>query len=260
MTDQKVSEWIWHVDALKSTPSVLAGLNKDQELLYRREGIKLISEVGNALNCKPRPTIGVAAVYFHRFYMMHGFQTFARELIALGCLFLAGKVEDFPKKCKDVCAAAHSLYPEIFAKYPNLVDDVMGTERLLLHCLKFDLQVGLPYDALMEYKTMFPDMSRDQITDAVQIAWTFINDSIYTTLSITTEPQMIAIALLHLAFTVKGYQPVQQNMDPCWWSADVSNWPPQSVDKACHLVLDFYAATKEHPILSAKKLTVYGAF
>ncbi|EFP06027.1 hypothetical protein GCK72_017472 [Caenorhabditis remanei] len=252
----KLTDWTWQLEALKVTPSILAGMNKDQELLYRREGIKLIAEIGAALNCKPRPTIGVAAVYFHRFYMEHSFQNFNREITAISCLFLAGKVEDFPKKCKDVCAAAQAQWPEIYGKYHHsLVDEVMGAERVLLHTLKFDLQVGLPYDALLEYKTMFPDMSREQITDAVQIAWTFINDSIYTTLCITTEPQMIAIALLHLAFTVKGYQPVQQNMDPCWWSADVSNWPQESVDKACHLVLDFYSATKEHPVLESRRLT-----
>ncbi|CAB05724.2 Cyclin-like domain-containing protein [Caenorhabditis elegans] len=252
-----MSDWIWPLEALKTTPSIRAGLTKEQELLWRREGIKLLSEVGNALNCKPRPTIGVAAVYFHRFYMIHSFQSFSREVTALSCLFLAGKVEDFPKKCKDVCQAAVTHYPEIYSKYQNLVDDVMGLERVLLHSLKFDLHVALPYDALLDYKMMFPDMNREKITDAVQIAWTFINDSIYTTLCITTEPQMIAIALLHLAFTVKGYQPVQKNMDPCWWSADVSNWPQESVDKACHLVLDFYAATKEKPVLEKKKLTTF---
>ncbi|CAI2353424.1 unnamed protein product [Caenorhabditis sp. 36 PRJEB53466] len=252
-----MSNWIWPIEALKATPSIKAGLTKEQELQYRREGIKLISEIGSALKCKANPTIAVASVYFHRFYMLQSFQSFPREITAISCLFLAGKVEDFPKKCKDVCQSAVARFPDIYAKYPNLVDDVMGTERVLLHSLKFDLQVDLPYDALLEYGKMFPCLSKEQVTDSVQIAWTFLNDSFNTTLCITTEPQMIAIALLHLAFTVKGYQPVQQDMDACWWSVDVTNWPTEAVDKACHLVLDFYAATKIHPVLQSGRLANY---
>lgn len=40
----------------------------------------------------------------------------------------------------------------------------MGLERVLLHSLKFDLHVALPYDALLDYKMMFPDMNREKVS------------------------------------------------------------------------------------------------
>ena len=43
------------------------------------------------------------------------------QLAALGCLFLAGKVEETPKKCKDLCGAAVKAYPHLQQRYRNLV-------------------------------------------------------------------------------------------------------------------------------------------
>ncbi|CAI5453675.1 unnamed protein product [Caenorhabditis angaria] len=249
-----MSQWIWTLDDVKNTPSIRAGFTKEQETNYRREGCKIISEVGSQLKLKGNPTIATASIYFHRFYMIKPFQEFPREITALGCLFLAGKVEETPKKCKDLCTNAVSRFPDIYAKCHNLSEDIMGMERVLLHILKFDLQVDLPYDALLEYGEMFPAISKENMKEVTQIAWTFINDSYYTTLCVTTDPQMIAIALLHLAFTVKSITPVEPGGDPCWWSKDISNWPSESVDKACHLVLDFYAATKNSPVLQNGRL------
>ncbi|CAB3398355.1 unnamed protein product [Caenorhabditis bovis] len=249
-----MNQWLWPNEAVKATPSILAGLTREKEACYRREGCKIISEVGSQLKFKANPTIATSSIYFHRFYMLQSFQNFPREITALGCLFLAGKVEETPKKCKDLCNNAVSRFPEIFSKYSNLADDVMAIERVLLHVLKFDLQVDLPYDALLEYGNLFPSLTKEQIKEVTQIAWTFVNDSYYTTLCVTTDPQMIAIALLHLAFTVKSINPVVEGADPCWWSGDVANWPTEAVDKTCHLVLDFYAATKDSPVLQDGKL------
>lgn len=42
-------------------------------------------------------------------------------MTALGCLFLAGKVEETPKKCKDITAIAEECFPEMFKTKPRLV-------------------------------------------------------------------------------------------------------------------------------------------
>lgn len=43
----------------------------------------------------------------------------------------------------------------------------MGIERVLLHSLKFDLQVDLPYDALLEYGKLFPFLSKEKVRDRI---------------------------------------------------------------------------------------------
>ena len=46
-------------------------------------------------------TFASAAVFYHRFYQIHSFKKFNhRYVTATCCLFLAGKVEETPKKCK----------------------------------------------------------------------------------------------------------------------------------------------------------------
>ena len=45
-------------------------------------------------------TIATGVVFYHRFYMFHSFKKFPRHVTATCCLFLAGKVEETPKKCK----------------------------------------------------------------------------------------------------------------------------------------------------------------
>ena len=46
--------------------------------------------------------MATGAVYYHRFYMFHAFQDFNRYVVSTCCLFLAGKAEETPKKCKDI--------------------------------------------------------------------------------------------------------------------------------------------------------------
>lgn len=53
-------------------------------------------------------TMATGVVYFHRFYMFHSFKQFPRYVTACCCLFLAGKVEETPKKCKDIIKTARS--------------------------------------------------------------------------------------------------------------------------------------------------------
>lgn len=74
-------------------------------------------------------------------------------MTACVCLFLAGKVEETPKKCKDIIKIAKSQLSE--AKFSTFGEDpkeeVMTLERILLQTIKFDLQVEHPYSYLLEY-------------------------------------------------------------------------------------------------------------
>lgn len=51
---------------------------------------------------RPQLSIATAIVFYHRFYSRHSYDSYDRFRVATTCLFLAGKVEETPKKIKDV--------------------------------------------------------------------------------------------------------------------------------------------------------------
>lgn len=71
------------------------------------------------------------------------FQEFPKYVVATCCLFLAGKAEETPKKCRDIIRTVKTLTNpkqfETFGVDPR--EEVMVLERVLLQTIKFDLQV-----------------------------------------------------------------------------------------------------------------------
>lgn len=97
--------WYYDKKELKDTPSVLDGTTLDTERRYRKEGARFIMSCGTEMGLGHN-TIATGVVYFHRFYMFHSFKSFPRYVTACCCLFLAGKVEETPKKCRDIIKTA----------------------------------------------------------------------------------------------------------------------------------------------------------
>lgn len=173
---QKMPNWYYNKKALRKTPSYLDGISVEKEQRYRREGARFIINVGTKMGLR-YDTMATGVVYFHRFYMFHSFKTFPRFITACCCLFLAGKVEETPKKCKDIIKTARSFLTDkqylSFGEDPK--EEVMTMERILLQTIKFDLQVSHPYGFLLKYaKCLKGDKAKLQ--KMVQMAWTFIND------------------------------------------------------------------------------------
>lgn len=168
--------WYYDKKDLQNTPSFRDGISNETENRYRKEGARFIIDTGSKMDLGYN-TVATGVVYFHRFYMFHTFRTFPRYITACCCLFLAGKVEETPKKCKDIIKVAKSLLTEqkfaSFGEDPK--EEVMTLERILLQTIKFDLQVEHPYGYLLKYaKCLKGDKAKLQ--KMVQMAWTFVND------------------------------------------------------------------------------------
>ncbi|KAF4528365.1 hypothetical protein B566_EDAN006622 [Ephemera danica] len=210
--------WYFDKKELRNTPSIQEGIDYETECRYRKEGARFIIDTGTKMDLGYN-TMATGVVYFHRFYMFHSFRTFPRYVTACCCLFLAGKVEETPKKCKDIIKTARSLLTDQkflqFGEDPK--EEVMTLERILLQTIKFDLQVEHPYSYLLRYaKALHGDKAKLQ--KMVQMAWTFVNDRTHK----------------HLR----------------WWDVFVEDVTMDLLEDICHQVLDLYSQTQNQPVQS----------
>merc|ERR1712062_694554 len=131
-------------------------------------------------------------------------------------------------------------------------EEIMVLERVLLQTIKFDLQVDHPYTSILLFaKSLKGD--RNKLQKMVQMSWTFVNDSLCTTVCLQWEPEIIAIAVMYLAvklskFEVKDWANRLPNHHS-WWDQFVEDLDTSDLEEICHQVLDLYTqpvtATKE---------------
>jgi hypothetical protein len=96
--------------------------------------------------------VATAHTFFHRFFARQSFQKHDRFVSATACVFLAGKVEETPKKIKDVVIESHKAQsskptgpdPDS-AEFHKLKEEILVCERVLLQTLDFDLTVEHAY-------------------------------------------------------------------------------------------------------------------
>ncbi|XP_012259797.1 cyclin-K [Athalia rosae] len=237
--------WYYEKKELRNTPSIQDGIDYETECRYRKEGARFIIDTGTKMDLGYN-TMATGVVYFHRFYMFHSFKNFPRYVTACCCLFLAGKVEETPKKCKDIIKTAKTLLSEqkfmTFGEDPK--EEVMTLERILLQTIKFDLQVEHPYSYLLKYAKCLKG-DKNKLQKMVQMAWTFVNDSLCTTLSLQWEPEIIAVALMYLAGKLSKFEVVDWNgrlpKHLRWWDMFVEDVTMDLLEDICHQVLDLYS-------------------
>ena len=106
--------------------------------------------------CSPQLTIATAITFYHRFFAHKSYEQYCRFTIATTCLFLASKVEETPKKLKDVVIETFKIQnqtaetpkppPEPDSQeFKDLKERILVSERVLLQTLGFDLTVEHPY-------------------------------------------------------------------------------------------------------------------
>jgi len=248
--------WYWEKKELRTTPSQEKGLDFDTETRYRREGVRFLMELGKALNLS-HTTMATAAVYYHRFYMFHAFQDFPRYVVSTCTLFLAGKAEETPKKCRDIIRVVRQLTNDRqFATFGNDPrEEIMVLERVLLQTIKFDLQVDHPYESIIKFaKSLKGDQNKLQ--KMVQMSWTFVNDSLCTTLCLQWEPEIVAIAVMYLAVKLSKFEVKdwinRSSKQVHWWDQYAEDLEIPDLEEICHQVLDLYA----QPVTAAKDAAV----
>ncbi|KAL6064725.1 Cyclin-K, variant 2 [Balamuthia mandrillaris] len=160
-------------------------------------------------------------VYFHRFFSRRSVHNYDPFLMGTTCLFLAGKVEETPKKLRDVLLTAYLMHhkkelhdPQHSEELWELQDQLLLYERVLLQTLAFDLTVEHPYKCLLSYvKSIQGDRS------LARSSWYFVNDSMRTTLCLQYSSHAIAAAAIYLASKVLHYKLPEAAGNKPWWEA-----------------------------------------
>jgi transcription initiation factor TFIIIB Brf1 subunit/transcription initiation factor TFIIB len=214
------------------TPSVRDGIPPQLEIRHRRETCDFLQQAGIKLKL-PQLSIATAIFFFHKFYSRRSMKEYERHLVATTCLFLAGKVEETPKKLRDVIAVTYEIQHKEPLKPQSpesleLKDKVLQLERILLQTIAFDLTVEHPYKYILNFVKKI-----NGNRNLAQTAWNFVNDSLRTTLCLHYKPQLIATAAIYLASKMMAYE-----LPNPWW--ELLDIKIEDVEAASGQILDLY--------------------
>lgn len=102
-------------------------------------------------------------------------------MVGLAALFLATKVEETPRRLKDVIDRAfdmcHSPLDPVSQKYNVYRSEILTCEKSLLQTIAFDLSIDHPYKYILDFITAVCGNEPDKVL--AQLAWNFINDRLW---------------------------------------------------------------------------------
>ncbi|XP_045153400.1 cyclin-L1 [Echinops telfairi] len=164
-------------ERLSPTPSMQDGLDLPSETDLRILGCELIQAAGILLRL-PQVAMATGQVLFHRFFYSKSFVKHSFEIVAMACINLASKIEEAPRRIRDVINVFHHLRqlrgkrtpsPLILDQnYINTKNQVIKAERRVLKELGFCVHVKHPHKIIVVYLQVL-ECERNQTL--VQTAW-----------------------------------------------------------------------------------------
>ncbi|KFM62811.1 Cyclin-L1, partial [Stegodyphus mimosarum] len=95
-------------EKLSPSPSHLDGLEREAEIELRILGCELIQTSGILLRL-PQVAMATGQVLFQRFYYSKSFVRHTMEIVAMACITLASKIEEAPRRIRDVVNVFHHI-------------------------------------------------------------------------------------------------------------------------------------------------------
>ncbi|XP_041125591.1 cyclin-L1-like isoform X2 [Polyodon spathula] len=164
-------------ERLSTTPSMSDGLDLHNETDLRILGCELIQSAGILLRL-PQVAMATGQVLFHRFFYSKSFVKHSFEIVAMACVNLASKIEEAPRRVRDVINVFHHLRllrgkrtptPLILDQnYINTKNQVIKAERRVLKELGFCVHVKHPHKIIVMYLQVL-ECEKNQTL--VQTAW-----------------------------------------------------------------------------------------
>ncbi|XP_077146809.1 cyclin-L1 isoform X3 [Ranitomeya variabilis] len=198
-------------ERLSPTPSMLDGLDLNSETDLRILGLccvlggrrALLSAVVSAIQGTSLTTgdLCCQTLIYGTLIKLASFQ-----IVAMACINLASKIEESPRRIRDVINVFHHLR-QLRAKrspsplildqsYINTKNQVIKAERRVLKELGFCVHVKHPHKIIVMYLQVL-ECERNQTL--VQTAWNYMNDCLRTNVFVRFEAETIACACIYLA-------------------------------------------------------------
>lgn len=249
------NDWIFADAEVRSTPSQRDGMKLKDELIYRRKGCDFIEKMSKPLDL-PKLAIVSAQYYLHRFYMRQSLVRYDKYLVAAACVLLGSKVEESPKKigyvAKEYVEARKAVEKDqVFAIQKHdpqvIAGKIISMEGVILHTLSYELTITHPYkfinekvDRLVRLLKLPDEVAKRQCGKLKQVAWSFLNDSMYTCACLRAEPAELAAAAVYLAGLYENYVPEElcTAEGAPWW--DILSTPIHTLQDAATYLLAAY--------------------
>ncbi|XP_076921363.1 cyclin-L1-1-like [Bidens hawaiensis] len=231
-------------EQLENTPSRKDGIDEATETTLRIYGCDLIQESGILLKL-PQQVMATGQVLFHRFYCKKSFVKFNVKRIAAGCVLLASKLEESPRRARYILNVLYRMecrrenlpieHLEAFSqKYSELKMDLIRSERHLLRELGFICHVEHPHKFISNYLATLETPS-----ELRQEAWNLANDSLRTTLCVRFKSAVVACGVVYAAAR-RFHVPLPEN--PPWWKAFDAD--KAGIDEVCRVLAHLYTLPK----------------
>ncbi|KAL7149093.1 hypothetical protein ABFS83_05G016000 [Erythranthe nasuta] len=217
----------------ENSPSRQDDVSLENETFLRWSHSNYLKDLGKLLTV-PQFTIGTAILYFQRFFLRQSHKKNNAGIIAIACMFLAGKAEEIYYPVTKFVLSAYKLRHRSEAvplsrgqrvsseeskfillhweECKKLEKIIFLAERVVLTTLDFDLNVQHPYKPLVQA------IKKYEIAQTVyQGAWNFVNDQFQTSLCLQFKPHQIAVsAILFAAVNICGVE-VSSELKKVWW-------------------------------------------
>ena len=207
-------------DQIADSPSRRAGMDEETEFRLKVYGCELVQEAAVLLRAE-QAVACTGQVLLHRFYAKRSLTKFDVERVAATMVFLACKLEECPRRLREVINVFHRMtcrrrgaplepLHHLGQEYEDIKQDLIRTERHALREFGFCIHVEHPHKFVLNYLRMF-ELGKD----VMQRAWNYANDSLRTSLCVRFRADAVAAACVHLAARTEN---VGLPEDPPWWS------------------------------------------
>jgi transcription initiation factor TFIIIB Brf1 subunit/transcription initiation factor TFIIB len=250
-------------DQIDNTPSRRDGIDAETEARLRIYGCELIQESGILLRL-PQVAMATAQVLFHRFYYRRSFRQYSPKIIAMASIFLASKLEENPRRPRDVLnvfhrmeeirsgATLHQPLDYTKQKYINMKNEMIKAERHILKELGFNLYVEHSHKFLISYLRLLNLVSNKELA---QCAWNYANDCLRTIIPLRFKPEVIATACIYMAARMLQ---ISLPESPPWW--ELFDATKADLDEIAWTITEMYKLGKAQDINIEKLMTTkYGA-
>ncbi|XP_015906987.1 cyclin-L1 [Parasteatoda tepidariorum] len=234
-------------ERLTPSPSQVDGLDPESEMELRILGCEWIQTSGILLRL-PQTAMATGQVLFQRFFYSKSFVRQPMEVIAMACITLASKIEEAPRRIRDVANVFHhvkqvkagkTIQPLILDQnYINLKNQVIKGERRVLKELGFCVHVKHPHKIIVTLLEVLKVKNRK----LMQTAWNYMNDSLRTNVFLRYDPEAIACSCIHLSARLLQ---IPLPNKPAWYL--VFGVSEENISDICGSILFLYTRKKPDP-------------